>query len=79
MRCDLLQEVARPHVLVARKVFRSAEARREHEASPHFAQWRKRVADALGDAAAAPPPRVQLDTVYPRSSPFPFRSGWTTV
>ena len=28
VRCDLLQEVARPHVLVARKVFRSAEARR---------------------------------------------------
>ena len=79
VRCDLLQEVARPQVLVARKVFRSAEARREHEASPHLAQWRKRVGDALGAAAAAPPPRVQLDTVFPRSSPFPFRSGWATV
>jgi len=74
VRCDLLQEVARPQILIARKIFRGTDARREHEASPHLAQWRERVGSSASVFALG-----QLDTIFPRSSPFPFRSGWTTV
>jgi len=76
LRCDLMREAARPSVFVARKVFRSREAAREHEASEHLAQWREQVRSFV---TSQKPVQLQLDTVHPRSSPFPFRSGWTTV
>ena len=75
VRCDLMQEAARPHVFVARKVFVSAEAKAAHEASEHLAAWRERVALNADNVVGM----RELNTVYPHSSPFPLKSGWHTV
>ena len=77
VRCDLMQEAARPHVFVARKVFVSAEAKAAHEASEHLAAWRERVALNTDNVVGMRP--RQLNTVYPHTSPFPLKSGWHTV
>jgi quinol monooxygenase YgiN len=72
VRCDLLQEAARPDRFVARKVFRSRAALEAHAATAHYRRWREAAGPLLlGEEATR-----LLDTLYPRSSPFPFRSRW---
>ena len=75
VRCDLLREEARPHVFLARKVFRDAAALAEHERSPHFARWREATRGALG---AGPAPATLHDTLHPENYVHPFRSSWAS-
>lgn len=95
VRCDLLEEVAEEGqqgsadgaadadaaaatTFVARKVFRNAAAQKAHEAAEHMKRWREATAPMLqgkdGDVDVK-----MLDTILPRTSPYPFRSRWASV
>lgn len=65
-------------MFIARKVFRNAAALREHEASEHYQRWIE-TARPLLHASTTQPPATLLDTLHPRTSPFPFRSRWMTI
>ena len=60
-----------------RAVFRGTAALRTHETSEHYQAWHRAVATML--VKDADTREMHLDTVHPRTSPFPLRSGWTTV
>ena len=75
VRCDLLQDDDDPTAFVARKVFRHRDALTAHEASPHYARWLEAHAPMLRGQSAV----TLLDTLYPRTSVFPFRSRWATA
>ena len=78
VRCDLFAVDGAPLAFYSRKAFRSAADRAAHEASAHFGAWASDVAPLL-DAAGLSRPPLLLDAVFPRSTPFPFSSGWRTA
>lgn len=77
VRCDLIEEASNDGeattTFVARKVFRNSLALRAHEDSEHFQRWREATQPLLVGGAVE---TQLLDTLHPRSSPFPFRSRW---
>jgi len=81
VRCDLMLEVtaagdtgdaAAPVTYVARKVFRNARALEDHQATEHYQRWHQATMPLLQGAAQT----ELLDTLHPRSSPYPFRTRW---
>jgi len=84
VRCDLFSvdspgsATDAPRVFLSRKVFKAAADVTAHERSEHFMAWSARVQSMLGEEGLTGE-REELGTVYPLSSPFPFRSRWQTV
>jgi len=77
VRCDLLRQVDDPTSFLARRVFRSHDVRRQHQAGEHYTRWVEQVGPMMEAAELAP--LLHLDAVYPETSLVPFRSRWTTV
>jgi len=89
LRCDLFVEDVRATTVtdggpaplaafLARKVFKTSADAAAHAGSEHYVAWAARVQPMLGGNGLAAA-RQELDTIYPHTSPFPFRSGWQTV
>lgn len=89
VRCDLFVEDVRATTVtdggpaplaafLARKVFKTSADAAAHAGSEHYVAWAARVQPMLGGNGLAAA-RQELDTIYPHTSPFPFRSGWQTV
>ena len=81
VRCDLLEEAAEEEeeaatttTFLARKVFRHNDALQAHEATAHFAEWSGAI-EPLLKAKSEP---VYLDTISPRSTPYPFKTRWAS-
>ena len=72
VRCDLMQAEGSPTEFVMRKVVRGPRALEAHESSEHYREWRAAATPLLARNGTS----LRLDTLYPRSSPFPFRSRW---
>ena len=82
VRCDLLlQSAGGSPTFVARKVFKSAAALAAHERSAHYARWHQasRAMLLASGGGAARDEAVLLDTLFPRTAAFPFRSRWSTA
>jgi len=78
VRCDLFVYDDDPLTFVARKVFRGPQALRAHEGSDHFVRWREATQPLLSGSSQAAQTEL-LDTLHPRSSPYPFRTRWATA
>jgi quinol monooxygenase YgiN len=63
---------------LARKVFKTSADAKAHVETQHYIDWAVRVKPLLGGSGLAVA-RHELDTVFPGTSPFPFRSRWRTV